>query len=171
MAQTDFTGGLALNGEVNSQLQALPGGSLGLNFNTVAGIPNGVPTRIARLTIPNAAMSAGVLLVLRVGVTAAGHSYDSTQMSLWYLAVTDRPGVLAAASLTSTSNASATVGGGTTIGASLALGPVGGPPTGPNTFDLLVTNTCTPAGLSDATISWHFLDAVTPSGAGIVISA
>lgn len=146
----NFTGGITFDSSGGA-----PGSALSTGMGTTAGataIVDSTATSIATITVPNVACSWAGLVVIRLALTGAGHTYDSTRVWVGTLAVTRVPGAAAVATLTVVTGGSnaATSAGGYTITITVALSAVSGGVTATNTFALNVTSAGSTASTSEA---------------------
>lgn len=122
---------------------------------------------ILTITIPNAAQSFTCSLTMRVGITTAGHLYDSTRIATFVLIVTRVPGALAVATLVTISNAGgniATSSGGQTITFTLAAAAITGANTATQTLVLNITATGSVTGTADCQVFFSGINATgTPA--------
>lgn len=109
---------------------------------------------VLNVTIPNIAQSFVALLLVRVGITTASHTYDSTRAALFLLAVTRVPGAAAVGTLVSVSNATiATSAAGQTETFTMATAAVTGPSAATQTLPINLTATGSVTGTADCEIS------------------
>ena len=167
MARTNFSGRVnADNGfEINQPLPdttvltaGLAGQYAQVNAVTTA-IPDATATRVLQVQVPNADNSAIVRITVRSTITAASHIGDSTRVVMYLLAVTRHAGAVAVAVLGAALGAAiATKAGGSTLTSTLGVAAVVGGATATNTFDIQVTNTGTPAGISETHVFAEILN-------------
>lgn len=128
-------------------------GSYGQINNVVTAIVDATATRVLQLQVPNANNSAVVRILVRSTITAASHIGDSTRVVEYLVTVTRLAGAVAVAAISAAIGAQiATKAGGSTLTSTLGIAAVSGGATATNTFDIQVTNTGTPAGISETQV-------------------
>lgn len=166
MGQTNFPGpvqsdaGFTINQDMPSSA-VTPGlaGSYGQINNIVTAIADATATRVLQLQVPNADNSAVVRIFVRSTITAASHIGDSTRVVEYFLTVTRHAGAVAVAVLSAAVGAQiATRAAGSTLTSTLGVAAVSGGATAANTFDIQVTNTGTPAGISETHVFAEILN-------------
>lgn len=122
--------------------------------NITAIISDGATAKnVLNVIVPNIAQSFVCLLLLRVGITTASHTYDSTRTGLFLLVVTRVAGALTVATLTSVSNTTiATSSGGQTVTYTMATAAVTGANTATQTLPINLTATGSVTGTADCEI-------------------
>jgi hypothetical protein len=122
---------------------------------------------VLNVLIPNFAQSFVCSLTMRVGITTASHTYDSTRVGTFLLIVTRVAGALAVGTLVTLSNAGgniATSSAGQTFTFTLAAGAVTGANTATQTLPLNITVTGSVTGTADCQIFFSGINATgTPA--------
>lgn len=145
----NFVGGITFDPSSGA-----PGSALSTGMGVTAGataIVDSTATQVGLITVPNVACSWAGLVILRLGLTGASHTYDSTRVWVGTLAVTRVPGAAAVSTLTVVTGGSqqATSASGYTITITVALGSVSGGVTATNTFAINVTSVGSTASTSE----------------------
>lgn len=120
---------------------------------------------IITILIPNFAQSFACSLTMRVGITTASHTYDSTRFATFALVVTRVPGALAVATLLQISNALiGTSLSGQTITFTVAAAAITGANTATQTLLLNITATGSVTGTADCQVFFSGINATgTPA--------
>ncbi len=143
MSTTHLSGPLNLNSDANTQSDRLPFGT-NVHNRSFGGstIVDGVATTLLTITIPNVECSLLLKILARVGLTTSGHKYDSSRLIEQAFVITRRAGkAVVGQAATASATQIATVSGGTTFTATLALGSPSGGATATNTITLQITAT------------------------------
>jgi len=134
-------------------------GDYGQVNNVLSGIADSVATRILRITIPNANNSAVIRVLLRSTITTASHIGDSTRVAEYTIVVTRLAGAVAVAAISTVfGDQIATKATGRTLTTALTIDTVVGGATATNTFDVLVTNVLSVAGISESQVFAEILN-------------
>ena len=166
MGRTSFSGrvdsdnGFEINGPMPANIPTAGlAGSYAQANAVVSAIPDATATKVLQLQIPNANNSAVVRIFGRSTITAVGHIGDSTRVWEYQVVVTRLAGAVAVAAISAVIGGQiATKAGGSTLTSTLALAAVVGGATANNTIDIQVTNTGTPAGISETHVFAEILN-------------
>ena len=144
--------------------------------NTITAIADATATTLFTATIPNNSCSATIEVLIRSGITAASHIYDSTRVVLYLITITRVAGANAVAAVSAAVGAQiATSSGGRTLTSTLAGAAVSGAVGASNTIAFQITNTSSVAGVTETQFFARILNgagnnaigAAAPSGVTI----
>jgi hypothetical protein len=122
-------------------------------LKTVTGILDSTATTVLTINVPNSAQSAVIFISFVAGITNAGHTYDSTRVVSYQVAITRVPNAATVVNVSAAIGGQiATSSGGQTFTLAFAAGSVTGANTATQTIPLQITNVNASAGTTETQI-------------------